>query len=115
MNETMYSKKANSLNKNEIFRKKQIDSIFINETILIGDNVNIIYSDSNEKKICFAVSRKIKRATKKNKLKRQLREIYRTNKRCFPQNKNMMIIAKKSEAKFIDLKTELLSYIVEKF
>ncbi|MFQ6057129.1 MAG: ribonuclease P protein component [Methanosarcinales archaeon] len=102
----------NYLHKSEILTNKiNFSNLFKNGKILNGKYVNIIYNNAENFKIGFTVSKKIKGSVKKNKIKRQLKEIYRTNKIEFPKNKLLTIYAKKDQADFLNLKKDILSTI----
>lgn len=101
--------KKNRFSKHEVLKEeKQFNELFCTGKVIHGNNVTIIYHNAEEFKIGFTVSKKIKGHVKKNKLKRQLREIYRTHKAVFPQNVNLIIMAKKFGVEFSELKNEIL-------
>lgn len=98
--------------KKDILRgKKQFSDLFNNGVFLRGTLINIIYQRSNSFRIAFTVSKKLKINAKRNKLKRHLREIYRTNKDEFPDNQHIVIITKKDKYNFHELKTEIITKV----
>jgi ribonuclease P protein component len=100
------------LTKNVILNGKyQISEVFSKGKLIKSSYVNILYLDSNNFKICFAVSKSVRGAVRKNRLKRLLREIYRTNKIYFPENKWIIIIGKKIPEKLQTLQIALTESI----
>ncbi|MBQ7240854.1 MAG: ribonuclease P protein component [Bacilli bacterium] len=76
----------------------------------------IIYNKVNEKEFPrwgLAVGKKIGDAHIRNKVKRQVREIVRANKKLFQNNKDYIIIVKKSvlDMDFDEMTRELVSLI----
>lgn len=104
--------KQHSISKKDILTgKKQFNDLFSYGVFLSGSLIDVIYQDADSFKIAFTVSKKIRGNAKRNKLKRHLREIYRTNKNQFPADKHVAIIAKKVNYNFHDLKTEILKML----
>ena len=104
--------KRNCLHKNEVLSgKKNFNDLFMRGNFIKGKLVNIIYTEADEFKVGFAVLKKIKSSINKNKIKRQLREIYRTNKLEFSQKKIILIIGKKNKVVISDLKDEIISIL----
>ena len=100
----------NRLYKDEILRGKiHFSRLFKDGKFLYYKNLNVLYLKKKEFKIGFAVSRKIKKSVYKNRIKRQLREIYRTNKTEFPKDIHIVIIVKKDNVNYDDLKKEVLA------
>ncbi len=100
------------LRKEEILRKRgEIKPLFSSHHRLSGPTVVIKYLKREKRGILFATSRKIKRATQRNLLKRRLREIYRCNKDWFPQNYHFLLYAKEKAVNksFAELKSEIES------
>ncbi len=53
-------------------------------------------SQKSENKVAFLVKKKLgRKAVLRNKVKRWLREIYRTNKKVFPENCNIVLLPAK--------------------
>jgi len=65
------------------------------------------------RKILFSTEKDIKKAVKRNKLRRRLKEIYRTNKEFFKENYYFWIIGKEKalELSFDKLKENLLNLV----
>ncbi|RKX59713.1 MAG: ribonuclease P protein component [Thermodesulfobacteriota bacterium] len=89
MKEEGFSKKER-LTKNKEFERvfKQGKKIWINSLLLI------IYVKNNLpfRRLGIVVSKKIKKATQRNRVKRLIRELFRRNKDLFPPNCDMVII-----------------------
>ncbi len=79
--------KKNSLGKEEILRgRKFIKWAFDNsETVYSDDFAVIRLCIYGEKRVLFAVERKVRKAVQRNRIKRILREFYRRNKQKFPE------------------------------
>ena len=72
--------KSNGLHKSEILRgKRRFNELFRKGNSRSGKYINVIYNEAEDFKIGFAVSQKIRGKVNKNKIKRQLKEIFRTN------------------------------------
>lgn len=73
------------LPKSEILRgRKLIDWAFRNSKTIYSDEFVILrFCPYSERKVMFAVERKVKGAVKRNRIKRLLREFYRKNKHRF--------------------------------
>jgi len=52
--------------------------------------IKLFFKESDNKKVAFCISKKTGKAVKRNKLKRWLRELYRTNKHKI--NKNWLMV-----------------------
>ena len=75
------SKKLNSLPKKEIISgKKEFERIFSNGIRFISGKLTVFACSGNGRKIGFSVSKKAGKSVKRNKIKRWMREAYRTNK-----------------------------------
>ncbi len=99
------------LKKDILTGRKQFNDLFYHGMFLSGNLINVIYQKADSFKLAFTVSKTIKINVKRNKLKRHLREIYRTNKQEFPSNKHIVIMTKKANYDFHDLKKEILRKI----
>ena len=100
------------LPKNEILKgKENFNNVFKNGKLVSGVHISIKYIKSSSKKIGFVVSRKTKKAKKRNRLKRLLREIYRLNKSKFPDHYHIVLIARGTSDNFFVLQTEILDII----
>ncbi|MFZ5516274.1 MAG: ribonuclease P protein component [Candidatus Zhuqueibacterota bacterium] len=106
----------NKLSKKNILKgKEKFDAIFKFGKLISGKNINIIFLDSEVALIGFVVSRKVKNAIQRNYFKRVLREIYRLNKIHFPENKEMVLIAKGKEQSLATLQQEVLNLLKTNF
>lgn len=104
------------LPRDEILRgRDKFDNVFKNGLMIAGTHVSIIYVKSDSKKIGFAVSKRVKKAVSRNRLKRLLREIYRLNKLNFPGNFHAVLIARGTTEKFSILQQEILSLVNKAF
>ncbi|NPA79820.1 MAG: ribonuclease P protein component [Thermotogae bacterium] len=75
-----------TLKKWEILRgRKAIKEAFRrSKTILSNDYFVLRYAPASERKVLFAVERRVRRAVRRNRIKRKLRETFRKNKEMFP-------------------------------
>ncbi len=82
--------KKERLKKNKDFERvfKEGKKLWINSILLI------IYAPNNlgYRRLGIVVSRKIRKATQRNKVKRWIRELFRRNKNWFPENCDLIII-----------------------
>ena len=69
-------------------------------------------STENRTRIGITVSRKVGNAAVRNRVKRRLREIFRTNKAAWPANIDFVVIARRSaaDAAFTELQEDLLRW-----
>lgn len=110
---SLAGRKRFTLKKWEIIRnRKEIEELKKGK-ILNNEYLKIIYLSKDMRKILFSVEKSIKKAVKRNKLKRRLREIYRTNKEFFKENYYFRIIGKEKalELSFNELKENLLNLV----
>jgi len=103
-------KKRLCLNKNEILKKNNFfNHIFKKGYHYKGRYLNIITYSDTKRLIGFTVDKKQRNAVIRNRIRRMLREIYRTNKDKFPEE-IIIIHAKHFESfvRYIDLKNDIL-------
>lgn len=103
-----------TLRKWEILRyKKEIEELKKKGKVMGNEYLTIIYLKKDKRKVLFSCEKSIKKATKRNKLKRRLREIYRTNKEFFKDNYYFWLIGKEKalNLNFSLLKENLLNLI----
>jgi ribonuclease P protein component len=91
--------------------KRDFGYLFSSGSFLKGKFINAIYVDGASFKIGFAVSKRIKGAVKRNRVKRQLREIFRTNKSAFPENKWIVLIGKCEIGNFEALRNDVIRLV----
>lgn len=112
--------KKERLSKNKDFEKvfKEGKKLWINQLLLLIYKPNNL----NYRRLGIIVSKKIKKAVQRNKVKRWLREFYRKNKDLFPQKCDMIIIAHPNLINYknfreisLKLKEFFLSFKREKF
>jgi|Deesub1362B_J571_1020462.scaffolds.fasta_scaffold02220_2 ribonuclease P protein component len=79
------ARKRETLRKYEILRGHgAIERVFREGKKVNGKLVSVFYLPNPEKKVAFVASRQYRKAVKRNRVKRLLREIYRKNKDLFP-------------------------------
>ncbi len=73
-----------------------------------SNHILLIALDAEEKKVGFAVSKKISGAVKRNRAKRRLRELFRRDNNRLPENKMILLMARKgfNQVTFERLKVE---------
>ncbi|MCS7250261.1 MAG: ribonuclease P protein component [candidate division WOR-3 bacterium] len=101
-----------TLKKWEIIRyKKEIEELKKKGKAVGNEYLTIIYLPKEKRKVLFSCEKSIKKAVKRNKLRRRLREIYRTNKECFKENYYFWIIGKERalELSYNELKEKVLT------
>ena len=88
--------KKEGLPKKERLRKnKEFQAVFREgKKLWINSILLIIYKPNslNYRRLGIVVSKKIKKATQRNKVKRWIRELFRRNKNWFPENCDIIII-----------------------
>lgn len=103
------------LAKKEILREREIITSLLNEGIqLRGKWCRLYYRLAERMKVAFIVSKRTGNAVRRNKIKRWLREVYRTNRDLIGISVEMaiMITEKRDALSFINLKEDLLKLFV---
>lgn len=102
------------LPKVEILRGyRSFDRVFQKGSSIQKSHTILFFLQANEKKIGFVVSKKVRKAVLRNRLKRKLREIYRLNKNIFPDNYHYILLARGTSYNFQELKNEILQAVAE--
>jgi len=87
-----------TLKKEERLRKRKEFQAVFQEGVKIYGKHFIVYLRKNDReirRIGIAVSRKVGRAVKRNRIKRLVREFFRLNKDLFPSGTDVVIVGKK--------------------
>ena len=103
-------KKKRGLSKSEIIRSShEISSIFENGRFLRGRFFDLIWMGDKHRQVAFAVSKRVRTAVSRNRIKRRLREAYRLEKNGFQENVQLVLIGheKVLPAAFDDLRREM--------
>jgi ribonuclease P protein component len=78
---------------NEIIRRpQQISAIFQNGRFYRGQWFDIVYSAGASRQVAFAVTKRIRKAVARNRIKRMLREAYRLEKENFRAPAQLVLI-----------------------
>ena len=88
-------KKEGLSSKERLKKDKEFQIVFREgKKVWIDSILLIIYkpNDLNYRRLGIIVSKKIKKATQRNKVKRRVRELFRRNKDLFPENCDIIII-----------------------
>lgn len=102
--------KDNSLPKSLVLRsKKDIREIFENGTYKRLKIVTLVYMKTELQKAGFFVTKRHGNAVRRNKVKRWLREIYRTNKDKFSGYSIVFLVNKPIQFDFNDLSLDILN------
>jgi ribonuclease P protein component len=96
--------KKEGLSKKERLKKnKEFEAVFKEgKKLWINSILLIIYKPNglNYRRLGIVVSKKIRKATQRNKVKRWIRELFRRNKDWFPENCDIIIIPHPSVINF---------------
>lgn len=88
-------KKETLSKKERLKKKKEFEFVFKEGKKLWIDSVLLIIyrpNNLNYQRLGIVVSKKLKKATQRNKVKRWIRELFRRNKDLFPENCDIIII-----------------------
>jgi ribonuclease P protein component len=99
-----------TLKKSELIgRSQELRRLFVAQYRILGETVSIRYGKAQKRRVAF-ITRGIKKAVERNRARRQLKEIYRQNKDCFPENYEYLFIAQPQmlHKEFSALRTEVL-------
>lgn len=103
-------KKKYSLTKSEIIRSSHdISSIFDTGRFVRGRFFDLIWAGESRRQVAFAVSKRIRTAAARNRIKRRLREAYRLEKTGFQEKLRLILIGHEKVllAPFDDLRVEM--------
>ena len=103
-------KKKYSLTKSEIIRSSEdISSVFETGRFVRGRFFDLIWVMDGCRQAAFAVSKRIRTAVARNRIKRRLREAYRLEKSGFQEKLRLILIGheKVLQASFNDLRVEM--------
>ncbi len=106
--------KLNSLPKNEIIRKKkEFDRIFSTGIRFSDGKLTVFVCFGNEQKAGFAVSKSVGKAVRRNKVKRWMRESYRTHKHLVGSHVEMVLLIREWDdtLNYFSLKDSLVKII----
>jgi len=105
------------LYKSEIVRKRnEFKEIFSSTRVMSSPSLTLRWISSPTRKIGFIVSKDVaQKAVLRNRIKRQLREIYRTNKDEFSNHAQYVVQARKLilNKTFIEIEADLITLAKE--
>lgn len=88
-----HHKKKFSLTKSEVIRSSHdISFVFENGRFLRGQFFDLIWIVDVRRQVAFAVSKRIRTAVARNRIKRRLREAYRLEKNGFAENLRLILL-----------------------
>ena len=86
-------KKKIGLAKPEIIRRAfEINALFQTGRFVRGRWFDLVYLTGGHRQAAFAVTKKVKTAVQRNRIKRLMREAYRLEKKCFRENVRVILI-----------------------
>ncbi|MFQ5863740.1 MAG: ribonuclease P protein component [bacterium] len=96
-----------------IKRSDVFNELFESGVRLHSDHILLLFLASDQCRVGFAVSQKIKGVARRNRAKRRLREVLRLNQDKLPQKMNIVLVAKPGieRVKFEILDKEFLSLL----
>jgi ribonuclease P protein component len=101
------------LYKSEIVRKRtEFKAVFASTHVMSSPSLTLRWTQNPTRKIGFIVTKDVaQKAVLRNRIKRQLREIYRTNKDSFSENNQYVVQARKLilTKSFDEVKEDFLS------
>ncbi|HDQ00672.1 MAG TPA: ribonuclease P protein component [bacterium] len=101
-----------TLTKAEILSgRDNFKEIFEKGKLIHGQFTIVFYFPANGKKVGFVVSKTEKKAVRRNRLKRMMREIYRLNKSKFPDGFHYALLAKGTCDDYYCLEKEILNLV----
>lgn len=90
--------------------RSEFEKVFGKGKFLNGKYLTLAYIRDSKRKVGFIISKKVRGAVIRNKLKRRLREIYRMEKVNLPNNVHIVVIARE-EASYELLKEDLINLL----
>ncbi len=103
-------KKTHGLDKSEIIRRaRDISVIFETGRFWRGRSFDLICVAHRRRQVAFAVSKRIRTAVARNRIKRRLREAYRLDKNGFQENLRLVLIGHEEvlQTPFEELRREM--------
>ncbi|HAW50103.1 TPA: ribonuclease P protein component [bacterium] len=77
-------------------KKKEFENIIKNGRKKFSDSLIVYFLKGERDGFGISISKKIGKSVVRNKIKRRLREIYRTNKEIIPKNMQIVVVVKNS-------------------
>lgn len=93
-----------------IGKSDELRGLFVTPNRVSGATVSIRYALADNRRVAFT-TRGIQQAVARNRIKRKLKEIYRHNKECFPENRAYLFVVRPSalDREYAALKTEVIT------